>query len=398
MLPPVDTSPIQNSFSEDSPLSQSQSAGGRERDAPPRTMARDRLPYDGGQTALLDEGSDGFGPSPSMPSYSEDSDRGEVIASDLGPMLLPSWSFQDAPNPPMTPGPLGPQEACLIRCFAQELATTFAQGRGLGQALPSLFTPLPIFQPNHLSANIAAYLVALRMEIWAVLLYQRPIRLPLPSFKDCRHVHDGEIDDDYLWTRRVLVWCAHVLKLHFGSDGFDVSDDGYASASELWGALKAFEFDWDTRPPSCFQPLYSRQNAPQQGRYFPELWLANPCQVMALQHIEFGRMMLANHEAQLQNRRLGGGELASQASEALFLHSMRTICGLAACHSDRHEALTAAAVAISMCGKYVRDAGERSALMSILHKLRTDFAWNISHAVNALNGGAGDATQGDLRT
>ncbi|KAH6857500.1 hypothetical protein B0T12DRAFT_482892 [Alternaria alternata] len=524
MLPPVDTSPIQNSFSGDSPLSQSQSAGGRERDAPPRTMARDRLPYDGGQTALLDEGSDGFGPSPSMPSYSEDSDRGEVIASDLGPMLLPSWSFQDAPNPPMTPGPLGPQEACLIRCFAQELATTFdttdrtghfathlpmralrnslvlnaicgisaqyllrmstessspgmvkfqgtklphlteesvmqyqstcinllidasanpeehadgdilsaitilrfheqndvlmtgsdfevfqravqhnfetqfAQGRGLGQALPSLFTPLPIFQPNHLSANIAAYLVALRMEIWAVLLYQRPIRLPLPSFKDCRHVHDGEIDDDYLWTRRVLVWCAHVLKLHFGSDGFDVSDDGYASASELWGALKAFEFDWDTRPPSCFQPLYSRQNAPQQGRYFPELWLANPCQVMALQHIEFGRMMLANHEAQLQNRRLGGGELASQASEALFLHSMRTICGLAACHSDRHEALTAAAVAISMCGKYVRDAGERSALMSILHKLRTDFAWNISHAVNALNGGAGDATQGDLRT
>ncbi|CAN9297427.1 unnamed protein product [Alternaria alternata] len=361
-------------------------------------MARDRLPYDGGQTALLDEGSDGFGPSPSMPSYSEDSDRGEVIASDLGPMLLPSWSFQDAPNPPMTPGPLGPQEACLIRCFAQELATTFEQGRGLGQALPSLFTPLPIFQPNHLSANIAAYLVALRMEIWAVLLYQRPIRLPLPSFKDCRHVHDGEIDDDYLWTRRVLVWCAHVLKLHFGSDGFDVSDDGYASASELWGALKAFEFDWDTRPPSCFQPLYSRQNAPQQGRYFPELWLANPCQVMALQHIEFGRMMLANHEAQLQNRRLGGDELASQASEALFLHSMRTICGLAACHSDRHEALTAAAVAISMCGKYVRDAGERSALMSILHKLRTDFAWNISHAVNALNGGAGDATQGDLRT
>lgn len=87
-------------------------------------MARDRLPYDGGQTALLDEGSDGFGPSPSMPSYSEDSDRDEVIASDLGPMLLPSWSFQDAPNPPMTPGPLGPQEACLIRCFAQELATT----------------------------------------------------------------------------------------------------------------------------------------------------------------------------------------------------------------------------------------------------------------------------------
>jgi hypothetical protein len=277
------------------------------------------------------------------------------------------------------------------RAVQHNFEMQFAQGRGLGQALPSLFTPLPIFQPSHLSANISAFLVALRMEIWAVLMYQRPIRLPIPPFKDCRRVDDCGADDDYLWTRRVLVWCAHVVKLRFGSDGVEAGTDGYASASELWGALKAFEFDWDTRPPSCFQPLYFRESAPDQGRYIPEIWLANPCQVMAFQHIEFGRMVLASHEARLQNRRLGGGELASQASEALFLHSMRTICGLAACHSDRHEALTGAAVAISMCGKYVRSAGERAVLMSILDKLRNDFLWNITHAVDALSN-AGEAS------
>jgi hypothetical protein len=269
------------------------------------------------------------------------------------------------------------------RAVQHNFETQFAEGRGLGRALPSLFTPLPIFQPSPLSANIAAYLVALRMEIWAVLLYQRPMRLPIPSFNDCRPVNDGEADDDYLWTRRVLVWCAHALKLQFGSDGV-ASEDGYASASELWGALKAFEFDWDTGPPPCFQPLFFRASNPNQGRYLPELWMANPCQVMALQHIEFGRMMLASYEARLQNRRLGGGELASQASEALFLHSMRTICGLAACHPDRHEALTGAAVAISMCGKYIRSAGERTAMMSILDKLRNNFVWNVSDAENAL--------------
>tara|TARA_R110002003_G_scaffold391_14_gene19515 strand:- start:15522 stop:16388 length:867 start_codon:yes stop_codon:yes gene_type:complete len=278
------------------------------------------------------------------------------------------------------------------RVVQHNFEAQFAQDRGLEQALPSLFTPLPIFQLSHLSANIAAYLVALRMEIWAVLLYHRPMRLPIPPFKDCRRVNVSEVDDDYLWTRRVLVWCAHVLKLRYGSDGVGVSDDGYASASELWGALKAFEFDWDTQPPPCFQPIYFRESDPNQRRYLPELWLANPCHVMALQHIEFGRMMLASHEAQLQNRRLGSGELASQASKALLLQSTRTICGLAACHPHRHEALTSAAVAISMCGKYVCSTGERAAMMSILDKLRNDFAWNVSHAVNALVNGAGDIT------
>jgi hypothetical protein len=270
------------------------------------------------------------------------------------------------------------------RAVQHNFETQFAEGRGLGQALPSLFTPLLIFQPSPLSANIAAYLVALRMEIWAVLMYQRPLRLPIPSFNDCRRVNDGEADDDYLWTRRVLVWCAHALKLQFGSEGFGASDDGYASASELWGALKAFEFDWDTGPPPCFQPLYYRARNPSEARYLPELWMANPCQVMALQHIEFGRMMLASYEAQLLNRRLGGGKLASQASEALVLHSMRTICGLAACHLDRHEALTGAIVAISMCGKYIRSAGERAAMMSILDKLKNDFVWYVGDAENVL--------------
>ena len=270
--------------------------------------------------------------------------------------------------------------------------TQFAQGRGLEHVLPSLFTPLRVIQVSHQSASIAAFLVALRMEIWAVLLYQRPLILPIPTFKDCLRIDHGDADDEYLWTRRVLVWCAHVLKLRFGSDGADASKDGYLSASELWGALKAFEFDWDTRPPPCFQPLFFRRSAPNQGRYLPEIWLANPCQVMALQHIEFGRMILASHEAQLQKQRLGGGKIASQASEALLLHSMRTICGLAACHSGRHEALTSAAVAISMCGKYVHSPGEQAALMPILDKLRDDFAWDVSHSVNALMNGGKEGT------
>lgn len=278
----------------------------------------------------------------------------------------------------------GSDSEVFQRAVQHIFETQFAQGRGL-EALPKLFTPLSIYRPNHLSANIAAYLVALRMEIWAVLLYQRPMRLPIPSFKDCLRFDEDDGGDDYLWTRRVLVWCAHVLKLHYGSEGIKASDDdGYESRTELWGALKAFEFDWDTKRPSCFQPLYSQDRAPSEGRYFPGMWLANPCQVMALQHIEFGRIVLARHEASLQNMRLGGGDFASQATQALCLHSTRIACGLAACHPHRHELLTAAAVAISMCGQYVHDAGERAAMMDVLEMLRSDYVWNVSQAVDAL--------------
>lgn len=289
----------------------------------------------------------------------------------------------------------GSDREVFQRAVQHIFETQFAQGRSLDEALPSLFTPLNIYRPNYLSANIAAYLVALRMEIWAVLLYQRPLRLPIPSFKDCLKFSDHDGTDDYTWTRRVLVWCAHVLTLHFGSERDETSSNGYVSKTELWGALKAFEYDWDTNTPSCFLPLHSRDKSPGEGRYFPERWQANPCQVMALQHIEFGRIVLARYEASLQKMRLGGDEFASQASEALFRNSTRIICGLTVCHRQRHEALTAAAVAVSMCGRYFHDAGERAAMMEIIDTLKNDYAWDVSQAVDALR--IGEASSPPIR-
>lgn len=281
----------------------------------------------------------------------------------------------------------GSDSEVFQRAVQHIFETQFSQYDGLGEALPNLFAPLSIYQPNNLSTSIVAYLVALRMEIWAVLLYERPMRLPIPSFKDC--IRSGDYDDendedDYLWTRRVLVWCAHVLKVYYGIEGTKRGNQGYASTTELWGALKAFEFDWDRKRPSCFQSLYSQDIDRSKGRYFPQIWLANPCQVMALQHIEFGRIILAKSEAYLLTNRLGDDEIAWQASEALYLHSARVICGLTVCHAHRHEALTAAAVAISMCGKYVYDAGERAAMMGIIDRLRSEFVWDVSQAVEAL--------------
>lgn len=122
---PAGTSPIHTSYSGDSSLSRSQPTSGRERDVNPRTTVRDRLPYgEVGRATLLDDGSDSLGPSPGMRSYSGDSDRAEIIAADPAPGLQSFWGFEEIPNPPAAPGPLGLQEACLIHCFIQKLATT----------------------------------------------------------------------------------------------------------------------------------------------------------------------------------------------------------------------------------------------------------------------------------
>jgi hypothetical protein len=124
-LTPAGTSPIQTSYSGDSSLSRSQPTSGRERDVNLRTTVRDRPPYgEGGCATLLDDGSDSLGPSPGMRSYSGDTDRAEIIAADPAPGLQSFWGFEEMPNPPAAPGPLGLQEACLIHCFIQKLATT----------------------------------------------------------------------------------------------------------------------------------------------------------------------------------------------------------------------------------------------------------------------------------
>jgi hypothetical protein len=264
--------------------------------------------------------------------------------------------------------------------------TQFVQCYGQEKALPDLFTPFPSL--GRIISQPASWL------FWSPCGWKYGQSFCMYEFfKECLRFDDYD-DDDCLWTRRVLIWCAHILKLHFGSEGHKAGSEGYDNTTELWRALKAFEFHWDTKRPSCFQPLYSRGIDPSQGRYFPQMWLANPCQVMALQHIEFGRIILAAHEASLQSMRLGGGEIASQASDALFLHSTRVICGLTACHAHQHEALTAAAVAISMCGRYVHDPGERSAMMDIIDRLRSEFVWDVSRAVDALKLGEDTSPHG----
>ncbi|KAL5596313.1 hypothetical protein FOVSG1_010002 [Fusarium oxysporum f. sp. vasinfectum] len=230
------------------------------------------------------------------------------------------------------------------------------------------------------SLRFSACLIALRQEIWSVLIHRRPFRLPILPVENYG-IFDTLAADDYDWTNRVLIWCAHVLKFCYPDDDDEQPIDN-RTRSQQWEAIKDFQRNWDEKRPPHFAPLYYRERNPSEGRYFPEYWITSPCQMLALQHIELARIVLAVHDTKIQ---LGiGGRAAHKALEELMREATRRVCGLAMSQKWCQEGMVTAAVGLSMCGEYFQDPGEQAAIMELVTLLERDHAWPTSTLLNKL--------------
>ncbi|KAI1014607.1 hypothetical protein LB503_004097 [Fusarium chuoi] len=215
------------------------------------------------------------------------------------------------------------------------------------------------------SLRFSACLIALRQEIWSVLMHRRPFRLPILPVENYGIFDDTLAADDYDWTNRVLIWCAHVLKFCYPDDDDEQPVDN-RTRTQQWEAIKDFQRNWDEKRPPHFAPLYYRERNPSEGRYFPEYWITSPCQMLALQHIELARIVLAVHDTKIQ---LGiGGRAAHKALEELMREATRRVCGLAMSQKWCQEGMVTAAVGLSMCGEYFQDSGEQAAIMELVTK------------------------------
>ena len=231
------------------------------------------------------------------------------------------------------------------------------------------------------SLRHSASLIALRQEIWSVLLYRRPFRLPLCPDNDYGNLGQA---DDFVWTNRILIWCADVLRFCFGEDsGISSLRDVDINRNQRWESLVAFEQSWKMLQPSCFEPIYYQEQEHAKGRYFPDIWLTNDCQVLGLQHIELARILLAVYNPKLQRLGLGTSAL-NHALESQLRQSTLKICGMALSNHKRQPTLVTAAVGVSMCGEYFHDAGEQTAIMDFLIDLETEHAWPTQTIVQAL--------------
>ncbi|KIW97330.1 uncharacterized protein Z519_02722 [Cladophialophora bantiana CBS 173.52] len=235
-----------------------------------------------------------------------------------------------------------------------------------------------IYASNNASLAHSACLIALRQEIWSVLLYRRPFRLPLCPDNDYSNLDPAT--DDYTWTNRILIWCADVCKFAFGGEASIIET---SSRVERWKRLKVVQDKWDSVQPACFKPLYYREAEPSRGKYFPEEWHMNDCQVLGLQHFELARMVLAAYDPDLQ--RIGLGASSSILTlEAQLRRSTMRLCGLALANLNDQPGMVTAAVGISMCGEYIRDPGEQNAIEGFLNTLEREHAWPTQSVRHAL--------------
>lgn len=235
--------------------------------------------------------------------------------------------------------------------------------------------------------------MALRQEILSVLFYRRPIQLPICPDNDFELSIDPPPADDFVWTNRILVWTADVLKFCFG--GVELKRPGNSSNNpspslnidsksrvEHWNALKRFEVTWQMQQPASFKPIFFRSSTPEN--VFPEIWHNSEVQVLALQHFEIASLMLSVYDPRLP--RLGLGALSAHRSlGAKIRKSTLKICGLALSNKTPIAMIDATHI-ISVCGSYFENSEptEQNALVSFLEKVESEYAWPTEGVITAL--------------
>lgn len=175
------------------------------------------------------------------------------------------------------------------------------------------------------------------------------------------------------------MWCADLLKFCFGDD----KTLPLEKRVERWSTLKAFDLLWEANKPLEFKPLYFEEADPSSGKFFPVIWHKNACQVVGSQHIELSRILLAVSNPNLS--RLGlAARSANLALEEELRVIVRRLVGLALSNPQCPVVFVDAAVGISVCGEYLADPGEQSAILKFLADLEAHHAWPTALTAAAL--------------
>ena len=227
----------------------------------------------------------------------------------------------------------------------------------------------------------SACLIALRQEIWSVLFYHRPFRLPLAMHMNWENLTPT---DDFTWTNRIILWCADVLRFCFGSHTATTPASGdQRSSLERWQALKVFDDQWRVNPPPWFQPLYYAAPDPVNGIHIPVIWQTSDAHILAMQHLELGRMLLAVYDPRRQ--RVGiGSTAANRALEHQLRDSILYLCGLGLANKHFQAGMCTGAIGISVGGECLHRVEEREAIVDFLRILEEEHAWPTKSVVAAL--------------
>jgi hypothetical protein len=238
------------------------------------------------------------------------------------------------------------------------------------------------FMPLASTIHYSASLIALRQEIWSVILYRRPFQLPLSINNDYNNFSPA---DEYVWANRIHFWVAEILVFCFGTTQPASQNEVNTrkSRNDQWDALSLFLDEWDEFTPPCFAPLYYRPSDLSDGRVFPQFFFPNGCQVLGLQAIELGRMLLAAYNPRRQLSGLGA-RAATRAVEATMRQSVLQMCGLTSSNAAYQCTKVTATLGVSLGGEAFYDPREQEALLEFVRSVREEHVWPVQACMDAL--------------
>ncbi|KIX09272.1 uncharacterized protein Z518_00351 [Rhinocladiella mackenziei CBS 650.93] len=227
----------------------------------------------------------------------------------------------------------------------------------------------------------ACFWVACRQEVYASFIKQRPIILPLSRCGGLRELSPCE---DHIWAMRMVVFCADVLNLCYGS-----SDSGNTKTPPLyadvdhWRRLQERDTAICATMPSSFEPTYYSASNLEAGECFPDVWYQESWHATGIAHMDLARILLTVFDPFLP--RLGIGNVAAMRErDRLLRYIVLHLCGIAVSNWRSPPNSINAFVAIAMCGELFTDRREQTALLALLDSIQREFAYPTASIANEL--------------
>ena len=218
----------------------------------------------------------------------------------------------------------------------------------------------------------ATFRIALRQELTAAYLTQRPVRYPLGAWALLDDLPTSSVEDS-IWCDRHLLHCARVLDFCYSSH-----NQHALNVVRQWEELKTYERQWEADTPTRFLPLLEEQPEKGQGRIFYRVWFLSDLHLTAAQFFDLSCILLAVYDPTVPRL----GPKAAAMREELSSHVRQMVlrlCSIALSYPDLTPAYVQACMAVVICAEYFIIPYEQNALLNFLENMKQTHGWPTSH-------------------
>lgn len=221
----------------------------------------------------------------------------------------------------------------------------------------------------------AAFLVALRQELFIALVSQRPV---LPAFSLLRFNRSLQgPTDDYTWANRIMPFAVDVLDFCYGQ-----TTTSSIESAIRFDELTAYAEQWFNSKPATFNPIYVEEtfgnkegSGESTGCLYPTIWLLNDAVATGLQNYYLVRILLLAYNPHMPRTGPTRKMFLQKENKEMRKHT-RTLVGIAKGNPACVPLSVWAAVGIALAGDRFEDRADQEELMRFLSDAQALSMWD----------------------